>query len=215
MYPYSNGFIPYQVGSKSCVAYWVPLPHFSAQIRHCISMAELNLKNTHRLLWEQHVNWTRMTIISIVFGLPNLPVVQDRLLRNATDMGNMLRPYYGDKIADAYGKLIKEHLLQAAELVTAAAKGDAKKAAEAEKEWYKNADEIAVFLSSINPYLQKEEVRKMFYEHLALTKYEAVSMIQKKYKLDVEVFDQIEAQALEMADAISDAIIKQFPNMFY
>ena len=95
--------------------------------------------------------------MGIVFGLPDLPVVQERLLRNATDLGNCLRPFYGDKIADRYAELIKEHLVLAAELVTAAAKGDAKKAAEKEKQWYRNADEIAEFLSSINPYLEKKK----------------------------------------------------------
>jgi len=155
-----------------------------------------------------------MTIMGIVFGLPDLPVVQERLLRNATDLGNCLRPFYGDKIADRYAILIKEHLVLAAELVTAAAKGDAKKAAETEKQWYRNADDIAEFLSSINPYLGKEEVRKMFYTHLALTKQEAVYMLQKNYKADVEVFDKIEAEALEMSDMIAGGIVKQFPGMF-
>ncbi|CAM5420271.1 Acetylglutamate kinase OS=Lysinibacillus sphaericus OX=1421 GN=LS41612_06830 PE=4 SV=1 [Lysinibacillus sphaericus] len=65
-----------------------------------------------------------MTIISIVFNLPDLPFVQARLLRNATDLGNCLRPFYGDQIADRYAELIKEHLLIAAQLVTAANKGD-------------------------------------------------------------------------------------------
>ena len=111
--------------------------------------------------------------MGIVFGLPDLQFVEERLLRNATDMGNCLRPFYGDEIADRYDELIKEHLLLAAQLVTAAAKGDTEKAAETERQWYRNADDIAEFLSSINPYLGKEEVRKMFYTHLALTKFEA------------------------------------------
>jgi len=99
-------------------------------------------------------------------------------------------------------------------LVTAAAKGEEQKAAEAERQWYRNADDIAEFLSDINPYLGIEEVRQMFYMHLALTKQEAVYMIQKNYQADVEVFDKIEAQALEMSDMIANAIVKQFPGMF-
>ena len=87
-------------------------------------------------------------------------------------------------------------------------------AAEAEKQWYRNADEIAEFLSSINPYLEKKKYRKMFYTHLALTKQEAVYMLQKNYKADIEVFDKIEAQALEMSDMIAGGIVKQFPGMF-
>ena len=155
-----------------------------------------------------------MTITSIVFNLPDLPQVQKRLLQNATDLANCLRPFYGDKIADRYAELIKEHLVLAAELVTAAVKGDTKTAEQKEKDWYRNADEIALFLSSINPYLSYAELQKMFYTHLALTKHEAVSMIQKNYEEDIRVFDQIEAQILEMSDMIAHAIVMQFPHMF-
>ncbi|GGA23702.1 hypothetical protein GCM10011384_11650 [Psychrobacillus lasiicapitis] len=179
-----------------------------------MSKAAVDFESMNRLLWLEHVNWTRMTITSIVFNLPDLSSVQARLLQNATDLGNCIRPFYGDRLADRYAELIKEHLVLAAELVTAAVKGDSKKAEEKEKEWYRNADDIAIFLSSINPYLTKEEVQKMFYMHLALTKKEAVFMIQKKYEEDIKVFDQIEAEALEMSDMISHAIIRQFPHMF-
>lgn len=155
-----------------------------------------------------------MTITSIVFNLPDLPQVQARLLQNATDLGNCLRPFYGDQLADRYTALIKEHLVIAAELVTAAVKGDTKTAEQKEKDWYRNADDISLFLSSINPYLSIVELQKMFYTHLALTKREAVTMIQKNYEEDIRVFDQIEAQVLEMSDMIADAIVMQFPNMF-
>ena len=222
MNPYSNGLPSYPVGPS----YRGPYSHYTAPVRYilnnqtdvygrcCISKAKADFMSMNRLLWMEHVNWTRMTIMGIVFGLPDLPSVQERLLRNATDLGNCLRPFYGDNIADRYAALIKEHLVLAAELVTAAAKGDANKAAEAEKQWYRNADDIADLLSSINPYLNKEEVRKMFYKHLALTKQEAVYMLQKNYKADIEVFDKIEAEALEMSDLIAGGIVKQFPGMF-
>ncbi|MFJ7936880.1 hypothetical protein [Sporosarcina sp. NPDC096371] len=218
MYPYSDN-VNEPNGVKSYSRYTAPVRYIlknaaSQQGGCCISKAETDFINMNRLLWMEHVNWTRMTIISIVFGLPDLQFVEERLLRNATDLANCLRPFYGDTIADRYAVLIKEHLLLAAELVTAATKGDEKKAAEVERQWYRNADDIAEFLSSINPYLGKDEVREMFYMHLALTKLEAVYMIQKNYKADIEVFDKIEAQALEMSDMIACAIVKQFPGMF-
>ncbi|WP_339173764.1 hypothetical protein MKY51_15660 [Solibacillus sp. FSL R5-0691] len=175
----------------------------------------------NRLLWMEHVNWTRMTIISIVFQLPDLPFVQKRLLQNATDLGNCLRPFYGDQIADYYAKLIQDHLVIAAELVTAAVKGDTNTVNTKEKEWYKNADDIVLFLSNLNPYLSKAALQEMFYKHLELTKKEAVTMIQKDYQTDIEVFDEIEAEALAMSDMIASAIVMQFfyrfkcPHNFY
>lgn len=83
-----------------------------------------------------------------------------------------------------------------------------------EAEWYRNADKIEEFLHQINPYFDQEAFRKMLYSHLALTKLEAVCMIQENFELEVQVFDLIEADALMMADMLSDGIFKQFPYMF-
>lgn len=181
---------------------------------NCYSAEQVALWNKNRMLWEQHVTWTRMAITAIVFKVPDLKYVLERLLRNATDMGNAIRPYYGDKIADQYRDLISEHLMIAADLVTAAVNGEAEKAKQKEQEWYRNADKIAEFLNRINPYIDKEAMRKMLYSHLEMTKLEAVCMIQRNFQLEVEVFDRIEAEALMMADMISEGIFKQFPYKF-
>ena len=55
----------------------------------------------------------------------------------------------------------------------------------------------------------------MFYEHLALTKAEALSFLNKDYEAGVKLYDKIEKEALEMADMITDAIVKQFPQVFH
>ena len=134
-----------------------------------VSKNEVDLKSYMRLLWEQHVAWTRLAIISIIFNLPDVNVTIARLLQNAPDMGNLLKPFYGQNAASI-----------------------------AEKKWYANADEIVEFLNSINPYIPKEEFRKMFYEHLALTKSEAVSILNKDYHSGVQLYDKIEKEALVM-----------------
>lgn len=190
-------------------------PYFrSAVTNHCISQTEVDYRNEMRSLWEEHVAWTRMAIISLTFNLPDLEFVLARLLQNATDMGNMLRRLYGDEAAKTYSDLIKEHLLIAADLVKASIAGDTEAASKAEKLWYENADQIARFLSSVNPYLPEDTVRQMFYHHLELTKQEAVYMINKQFQKDIEVYDEIEEQAREMADALSDAMVQAFPNYF-
>jgi hypothetical protein len=180
----------------------------------CISQAELDYRNDMRSLWEEHVAWTRMAIISLVFDLPDINEVLARLLKNADDMGNMIRILYGDDVATTYSRLIQEHLLIAADLVKAAIAGDTQAAQEAEKKWYENADEIARFLSSVNPFLTEEAVREMFYKHLDLTKQEAIFMINHQFEEDIAVYDEIEKQAREMADAISDAMVQHYSNIF-
>ena len=54
----------------------------------------------------------------------------------------------------------------------------------------------------------------MLYEHLRLVKAEAIDMLRKDYQSGVDIYDEIEIQALEMADMMAQGIIRQFPNKF-
>lgn len=180
----------------------------------CISVNELKLRNTLRSLWEQHVAWTRMTILSAAAGSPDLRPTVERLLRNPTDMANALRPLYGDQKADTFGRLLREHLSIALQLVNAAKAGNTQAAQDAEKRWYQNADQIAAYLNTINPYINRDEFRRMLHTHLALTKDEAVNRLNRNYAHDIALYDRIESQALEMADTMSEGIVRQFPGMF-
>lgn len=179
-----------------------------------ISNTEMNLINQLRLLWEQHVEWTRMTVQSIILGLPDTDLVSKRLLRNPNDFADVLRIYYGDEKANKFAELLKGHLEIAAQLVKAAKTGDNKAVAEIEKRWYANADEIADFLGSINPNWSKEEWRAMMHEHLSLLKTEVTNILTKNYAAGVNIYDEIEKQALKMADVMAKGIAKQFPDKF-
>ena len=54
----------------------------------------------------------------------------------------------------------------------------------------------------------------MLNQHLALTTQEATARIQGRWSDDAATFDSIFNQILGMADALSDGIVKQFPNRF-
>ncbi|RKN85616.1 hypothetical protein [Paenibacillus ginsengarvi] len=101
-----------------------------------------------------------MLIISIAEELRDEEFVTNRLLRNPSDMAAVFKRYYGDKIATQFNSLMREHLVLAAQLVKAAKAGNSQAAAEIEKKWYANADELAAFLSSINPYWSKSALTK-------------------------------------------------------
>uniref|UniRef100_UPI00406D0EFB acetylglutamate kinase n=1 Tax=Paenibacillus sp. FSL R7-0345 TaxID=2954535 RepID=UPI00406D0EFB len=199
MYAY-GGVSPYAASNAHGNSHCFPA-YYGPQLV-CLTHAQVEFKNLMRTLWEQHVAWTRMAITSLVFGLPDTDVVVARLLQNPVDMGNAIRPFYGDAAANTYTALIKEHLVIAADLIKAAKAGDSAAAAAAEKRWYANADQIVEFLTRLNPYFPKEQFRKMFYQHLAMTKEEAVTMLNKDYTASIRLYDRIEQEALMMADIL-------------
>lgn len=179
-----------------------------------ISKAEIDLMNNMRMLWEQHGVWTRSAITSILLNLPDVDLVTKRLLRNPKDFQIALQQFYGNENASKFGDLLKDHLVIASEIVKAAKNGDENAVTNAEKRWYENADEIAVLFSSINPYWSKEEWQRMLYGHLQLVKSEALDILNKNYEQGIVTYDKIEKQALEMADMMTQGIVKQFPNKF-
>ncbi|VBB08316.1 Hypothetical protein LUCI_3660 [Lucifera butyrica] len=182
-------------------------PYYSSEC--CLSETEVHLRDCFRLLWEQHVYWTRMVILGIVFDLPDLEQTTERLLRNAPDFAKVFCRFYGNEIAFEFERLIRDHLVIAAELVKAAKAGDSRAAVDAEKRWYENAEEIVCFLNQINPNWSVECMREMWFTHLALTKEEAVAMLKEDYSRSIETFNKIEKEILMMADDFSNGIICQ------
>jgi hypothetical protein len=49
-----------------------------------------------RKLWEDHITWTRLFIVSALADLPDKQATTERLLSNQVDIGNAIKPYYGD-----------------------------------------------------------------------------------------------------------------------
>lgn len=172
-----------------------------------------DLSQTMRKLWSDHVIWTRQFIVSSVLNSPDAPIAAARLLKNQEDIGNSLLPYYDKEAAASLTKLLKEHILIAADLTKASIAKKNDEMALVDKKWHENAVAIADFLSSANPYLAKNDLLTMLNEHLTLTSNEVMLRINKKWQEDVTNFDKIFDQALNMADTLSNGIKKQFPNV--
>lgn len=174
------------------------------------TVRQVNLRNQLRLLWEQHVYWTRFFIISTAASLADLGDVTNRLLQNPNDFGAALMPFYGARVANRFRELLREHLLIGGDLVTALKNQQAAKADEDRTKWYANADEISRFLAGINPNWSEETWKTMFYDHLEMTEEEASLRLAGRYAEDIQMFDRIEAEALKMADYMAEGVTRQF-----
>ncbi|MFA5634591.1 MAG: hypothetical protein WCX60_01385 [Anaerovoracaceae bacterium] len=176
----------------------------------CISENQLSIMNLFRMLWEQHVSWTRAFIVSAVAGLEDLDVVTQRLLRNPTDFANILKNYYGDEKAKKFEILLRDHLLLAAELLNAAKAGEEEAAEMARRKWYDNASHIAFFLSEINPYWSEDRWKILLFDHLRMVEETATFRMKGRFAEEIAVTDMNEDRALSMADYMAAGVIRQF-----
>jgi hypothetical protein len=168
-----------------------------------------------RKLWEDHITWTRLAIVSFAAGLPDLQATEDRLLANQTDIGNAIKPYYGRKAGNQLTNLLREHILGAVALLQAAKSGDQAAIKTASDAWYANANEIADFLHNANKRnWPRSEMRAMMKTHLDQTLEEATDRLQGRFAADIRDYESVHRHILEMADMLSDGIIRQFPGKF-
>lgn len=62
----------------------------------CLNEKEIRLKYDMQELWIEHAWWIRSLIVSDIAGLEDKDNVLERLLQNQIDLGNIIKPYYGE-----------------------------------------------------------------------------------------------------------------------
>jgi len=199
------------IGILNLVLLLVPLISYAQSA----PMSKSNLRDSMDKLWEDHVTWTRLYIVSAAANLPDKDSTAQRLLQNQSDIGDAIKPLYGDAAGDKLAGLLKDHIMISTEIIDAAKAGDAAKKDEAANRWNANADDIAVMLSAANPKNWPiAEMKKMMHEHLDLTTAEVVARLQGDWAADIAAYEKVHTQIRKMADMLSTGIIKQFSNKF-
>lgn len=193
-------------------------PIAEAAATHGALGARTSFHDAMRKLWEDHIVWTRQYIVSAATetgDLADIGPTTDRLLANQVDIGNALKPFYGEAAGAQVTALLRDHILTAAELIAAAKAGDDTGIEAAATAWYANAHDIAVALHGLNPdHWPLADLDSMMREHLDLTLAEAVARLEGRYADDIAAYDRVHTGILAMADMLSDGIVAQFPARF-
>jgi hypothetical protein len=188
-----------------------------------ITQSAVTFHDAMRKLWEDHITWTRNVIISFEVNvpdssvtLPDLGAALDRLFANQVDIGNAIKPYYGDERGNELTALLHDHIAIAGEILQAVKTGDSAAYEDANARWYANAHDIAVFLSqTLDPPIGSlKDVDAMMKDHLDRTTEEVVARRTGDWPGDVAAYDKVHEQALQMADMLSNGIIGNFPSKF-
>ncbi|HEU5033945.1 MAG TPA: hypothetical protein VFT62_04200 [Mycobacteriales bacterium] len=168
-----------------------------------------------RKLWEQHVEWTRMAITDFAAGSGGFDATAARLLQNQVDIGAAIKPFFGTKAGNQLASLLHDHIAIAVKMLQAAKAGDTTTFNDEKAKWYRNANQIADFLSAANPkYWPRDMMRQMMKVHLNQTLVEASDELQGDFAGSVAKYDKIEHHMLQMADDLSSGIIARFPAKF-
>jgi hypothetical protein len=168
-----------------------------------------------RKLWEDHVTWTRLAIVDFADGSEGFDATAARLLQNQVDIGNAIKPFYGNAAGTRLTALLHDHITIAVEIMQAAKDGDTAAFNDADARWYANANAIADFLAKANPrFWPQALMRDDMKVHLDQTLAEASDELNGNFTASVNDYDAVHLHILNMADMLSSGIIGAFPSHF-
>jgi hypothetical protein len=172
-------------------------------------------RDAMRRLWSDHVAYTRLFIVDAVAGTPDKDAHTQRLLQNQADIGNAMAGFYGRAAGDKLTALLRDHILIAASIVTAAKAGDNAKVTSENKRWHDNAVDLAKFLHGANPKNWPEPtLQSALFAHLDQTLNEATHQLKGDYAASIKDYDAAMSHMLMVADVLTKGIEAQFPSKF-
>jgi len=179
------------------------------------AQSKSSFQDAMRRLWSDHVAYTRLFIVSAAAGSADKDATTQRLLQNQTDIGNAVAGFYGRDAGNKLTALLKDHILIAANIVTAAKAGDSAKVASENKRWRANATDIAKFLHGANPkHWPEATLQSAMFMHLDQTLDEATHELKGDYAGSIKDYDRAMDHMLMVADTLSGGIVAQFPSKF-
>lgn len=159
----------------------------------------VELRMDMRKLWEDHITYTRNYIISALADLPDATTVAARLLVNQDEIGDAIKPFYGEAAGETLSSLLRDHILVATEVIAAAKAGDTTAYDAAQAEWSANGEAIAAFLAAANPNWSQAELEEMLQTHLDLTTGEVAARLDGNWEADVAAYDAGHEHMLEFS----------------
>jgi hypothetical protein len=215
----TTGSEPIAAGAGSAAVSTMDMSQHSAETMSnkngkVTSQQQIALYTTMAHLWDQHMEWTYATVVAFAEGAPALTPTLNRLLQNQVDIGNAIKPFYGDKAGDQLTALLKEHITEAVPVLTAGKAGDSAALTTAVAAWYANANKIGDFLAAANPNWNKTDMESMMQLHITQTIAYASDALTGDYTKAIADYGLAEQHMQEMSDMLSAGLIRQFPKNF-
>ncbi|KPH01440.1 hypothetical protein AEQ67_04015 [Pseudomonas sp. RIT-PI-q] len=177
--------------------------------------AALTTRLALRDLWVEHIFWIRnYAIANQAADKQQAKVAADQVVENATQIANSIAPLYGQPAADQLLKLLAGHWGAVKHYSDATVAKDAKGKQAAVADLTSNAKAIAAFLAKANPNLPEATLVTMLAAHGGHHVAQVDELAAHDYAGEARTWQMMRSHIVALADALTAALVKQFPDKF-
>jgi len=178
-------------------------------------VAVLETQMALRDLWVEHAFWIRSYVLSTHAGdTAQSKIAEAEVVSNAKALAGTITPFYGQSAADGLLKLLAGHWGAVRDYNTATHARSKSAQDKALADLTANAHAIAKFLSAANPNLPEDAVFGLLSSHAGHHISQITEISSGDFQDEAATWHAMRKHMLIIADAISDALAKQFPDRF-
>ena len=165
-----------------------------------------------RGLWQGHIEHTRAYAMAVHAGDPAAASqAADATVANAKQIADAVAGFYGADAGKGMLDLLAGHWTGVKALTDAARAGDKAASQKAMQELTSNATAIAKFLAGANPNLTEQGVDSLMMMHIGDHEAQVSQIMGGDENAEAATWAHMQGHMNMLADALSDAIAKQFP----
>jgi hypothetical protein len=162
-----------------------------------------------------HIFWVRHVVSNIATNDPEeRDAAEKEVVTNTKQIAHTMVPSYGEVASEKFYSLLDGNIGAVREYSEATVAENKQQQDAALAHLAANADEIADFLSHLNPYLQKDIVRALIATHGAHHVLQIKQYKAKDYAPLGATWPMMRQHIYVIADTLTTALAKQFPSKF-
>jgi hypothetical protein len=173
------------------------------------------MRQTFRDLWLGHIYWVQHAVLNSAMSSPaRRDAVEKEVDANTKQIANMVTPFYGETASQKLFSLLDVNIDAVREYSEATVVGNKPQQDAALTRLANNAEGFAEFFSGVNPYLPKDNVRNLIAAHGAHHVLQINQYKKKEYAHVEETWTIMRQHIFVIADTLTTALAKQFPDKF-
>ena len=173
------------------------------------------MKQALRDLWVGHIFWVRHVVSNIATNdREEGDAAEKEVVANTKQIASTMTPFYGEAASEKLFSLLDINISAVREYSEATVAGNKRQQDTALTRLASNADDIADFLSHLNPYLPKDTVRGLIAAHGAHHVIQINQYKAKEYAHLGATWPMMRQHVYVIADTMTTALAKQFPSKF-
>lgn len=173
------------------------------------------LRERMRAAWEEEALWTRDWLKDEAAARrAEARGPSGRLLAAYDDIGALLGEHLGAETGRRVASMLREQAGFAADVLTAARRGDKAAMGTADGRWRENAFRLAELLSGVNPSWSRDETRALFNERVTWTQRQVAAQVEEDWATDIPYFEGAREHGRRIADWLTNGLVEQFPDRF-